>query len=216
MMKSDIVPIILAAGDSSRMGYPKALLPLGSVTFLTHIMNVLERLNMPVPLLVLGKHADRIRPFIASRQVRVLINPSPERGQSSSIQIAVRNLEESCVGCMIWPVDQPAVSDDLVRNLIRLFFESDPALVMPCVGQKRGHPAIFHSRTFGELRAEMDPGKGLKAVVLRHRHETALFQTEEIGTVADVDTPEDYFKLTGETPEAALERLARKSGDASR
>ncbi len=205
MLASHLTPVILAAGDSTRMGYPKALLPFGERTFVTQILDIVKGVSLHPPCLILGRHAPAIEPIIADQGCIVLINPDPEKGQLSSIQLAVGHFQPSCGGCLIWPVDQPAVSMTLVQDLVRLFCRSEPALAMPLCRQKRGHPAIFHRRLFDELLAE-PTGKGLKELVYRHQHETALLETDEVATIEDIDTPADFMKLTGQTLEMALAR----------
>src|SRR5512137_1878891 len=78
---ASVVPIILAAGDSSRMGYPKALLPLSGQTFLTAILGELDQLGFPPPRVILGRDARRIEPLIAGWRHRLLVNQDPSRGQ---------------------------------------------------------------------------------------------------------------------------------------
>ncbi len=205
-----IVPVILAAGDSARMGFPKALLPLGPETFLTSILNTLETLPLPPGLVILGSHAARIRPLLASRRVRVLINPHPECGQFSSMRIALENLPAECGGCLLWPVDHPLVSGALVRELIGLFLQTGSILALPNHAGKGGHPAIFGQALICELLAapqEVNP----KMIVAGHKSGEVRLPTDERGTVEDCDTPDDYLRLTGETLGDALAR--RESGE---
>jgi len=199
----NIVPLILAAGDSSRMGYPKALLPLGSETFLTRILTALEPLELGMARVVLGVHESFIRPLLAGRSVRILINPDPSRGQISSMKLGAENLDPDCAGCLIWPVDQPLIPAELVRSLIQLFVNTAVPLVLPSCRGRAGHPAIFGRTLIEELlAAPIDASP--KLIVARHRAEAAWLTTEETGTIEDIDTPEDYFRLTGETVESAL------------
>ena len=201
----DIVPVILAAGDSSRMGYPKALLPLGADTFLSHILKTLDALALPAARVVLGLHEPRIRPLLQGQRARILINPDPARGQASSIRLALASLDPDTAGCLIWPVDQPLVSPDLVRSLMRLFAESSAAIALPRCQGRAGHPAIFGRAMIRELLTaplEANP----KLVVARHAPETVWLETGESGTVEDIDTPEDYFRLVGEPLASALAR----------
>ncbi len=203
-----IVPVILAAGDSSRMGYPKALLPLGGETFLTHILSTLKAVEMPDARIVLGMHAAQIRPLLLGRPVRVLVNPDPARGQGSSMKLAAESLPPECEGCLIWPVDHPLISEDLLRRLVRAFKESAAPLAMPRCGGRAGHPAIFGRELIRDLLAA-HPGLNLKPLVSRYKAGAAWLTTDESGAVDDVDTPDDYFRLTGETLESALSHRQR-------
>ena len=132
------------------MGSPKALLRLDDGTFLSVILDKLERLQLPNPTVVLGNHASLIQPRLASRNVRILVNPHPEQGQISSMQLAIRNAGQ-CRGCLVWPVDQPAVREDVVEQLLDLFDGSGALIAMPVCGGRRGHPALFGRRLCREL-----------------------------------------------------------------
>lgn len=183
------------------MGFPKALLPLGSGIFLTRILDELEEAGLTDPLVVLGKDARHIEPCIAGWPVRILINRDPSRGQLSSIQLAIQSLGSEVDGCLIWPVDQPAISADVVKGLIDLFHKSGALIACPSFGEKRGHPVIFHRSLFWELlHCSMETGA--KSAVMRHQGETVVLPTAESATVTDIDTPEDYFNLTGEILDA--------------
>jgi len=187
------------------MGYPKALLPLGNGIFISHILDALIRVGLAGPRIVLGRDAGQIMPKIASQQVRWLINPDPGQGQISSMKLALNDLAPDHVACLFWPVDQPGVKEEIIRDLTRLFFDSGALITLPVYKGKRGHPAIFHRAIFQELlRAPVEAGP--KGLVSRHTAETALLPCNEPAVTEDVDTPEDYFRLTGETLNEALRR----------
>jgi molybdenum cofactor cytidylyltransferase len=203
---SSIAPIILAAGDSTRMGYPKALLPLGNDTFITRILGVIRNAGLSRPVIILGKAAPLIQPRIQNWPADIWINPDPGRGQLSSIQLALSHVGPEFDSCLVWPVDQPAVSEDLVRRLTQLFVASGSQIAFPKCGNRKGHPAIFHRSLFEEfMDAPLEEGP--KKILLRHEHETTILPTEESAAVLDIDTPEEYQALTGEKLEDALARV---------
>lgn len=179
------------------MGYPKALLPTGSHTFLSLILQTLGSACPGDVTVVVGRHAEEIRSRTVDSNVRFVVNPRPELGQISSVQLALRNLEANRAGCLIWPVDQPTVSVELVRGMIGLFKRSEAWIVVPVCRGKRGHPAIFRRELFPELLA-WPQGESPKELIRRHRARTLLLPTDETAVVEDVDTPEDYFRLTGQ------------------
>jgi molybdenum cofactor cytidylyltransferase len=191
------------------MGYPKALLPLGKGTFLTHILEKIGQLDLPETLVVVGRDAPKILPLTAGFRVRMVINDAPDRGQLSSLHLALERLTSTCDGCLVWPVDLPLVSKTLVGDLIRLFRHSEALVVMPQCGNRKGHPAIFHRELFREL-LETAPEKGAKGVISSHQRDTVLLPTQESSAVEDIDTPEDYRRLTGTTVEAAVTRRERE------
>ena len=143
-----ITPVILAAGDSRRMGYPKALLPLESDIFLTRVLQTVQEAGLGKPTVVLGKTAPLVQPRIDACQVDILINPDPGRGQLSSIQLAFSSLRPECIAAMIWPVDQPLVSVDLIRNLARLFLSSDALIAHPVCGGRTATRQSFDGSFF--------------------------------------------------------------------
>jgi molybdenum cofactor cytidylyltransferase len=183
-------------------------LPLGRRTFVTSILDTLEELDLAEPCVILGSHAERIRPQLLDRRARVVINPDPRQGQLSSIKVALEQIEASCSACLIWPVDQPGVPVTVVRDLIRLFESTASRIVLPVYQGRRGHPALFSRSLFAEL-LDTPLNEGARAVVLGHRDEIALVQTTEPATVLDIDTAEDYRRLTGETLESAIKRSSQ-------
>jgi len=206
---SSIAPIILAAGDSTRMGYPKALLPIGNETFLTRILRIVQNAGLAIPTVILGRAAEIIQPGIRDWRAPVRINPDPDRGQLSSIQLGLSSLDSAVQAAMIWPVDHPAVSENLVRNLAQLFIQSEPLIVFPKYGEKRGHPAIFHRDLFQEFM-DTPLEEGPKNILARHDEHTLALPTDEMAAVHDIDTPTDYETLTGETLDHALARKDAK------
>jgi molybdenum cofactor cytidylyltransferase len=200
-----IKPIILAAGDSRRMGYPKALLPFRRDRFITHILGVLSSLGFSEPVIILGRAAPVIQPILREWTANIQINPDPDRGQLSSIQLALEHIAPEFDAGMIWPVDQPAISEDLVRRLAQLFVSSGALIACPTCNERRGHPAIFHRSLFQEFM-DMPLLEGPKKILVRHRQETSILPTEESGAIEDIDTPDDYQALTGESLVSALAR----------
>jgi molybdenum cofactor cytidylyltransferase len=200
---TSITPVILAAGGSMRMGYPKALLPLESDCFLTWILKVVKNSGLGKPTVVLGKNAREIQSRIQEWQVDILINTEPERGQLSSIQMALSSLPPESVAAMVWPVDQPLVSVYLVDNLAHRFFDSSALIAYPIYGERLGHPAIFHRELFQEfMEAPLDEGP--KRIITNHQADTAVLPTDEPGTVYDFDTPSDYEAAFGKSLDSVV------------
>jgi molybdenum cofactor cytidylyltransferase len=202
---SSIAPVILAAGDSTRMGYPKALLPLGDDFFLIRILKTARNTGLPRANIVLGRSAAIIKPHIQDWDANVLINSDPSRGQLSSIQIALSSLGPDIDAALIWPVDMPAVPQDVVRRLAELFISSGALITFPLYGDKRGHPAIFHRSLFREFM-DAPLKEGPKNILMRHQQETSALAVQDSTAVKDIDTPSDYQELTGEVLDSAISR----------
>jgi CTP:molybdopterin cytidylyltransferase MocA len=188
-----IAAVILSAGESSRMGRPKALLPIGGQTFIEKIVTALREAGLENIVVMLGHNAEAMRQEIAHLPVTALVNSGYQKGQLSSLQIAVRHLlaDNNCHGMLVHLVDHPYINAELVNRLIERFDHSGKLIVVPRFHGKRGHPVIFARSLFDELlKAPLD--QGAKAVVNAHRQETLEVDTADEGITLDIDTPELY------------------------
>lgn len=188
-----IAAVVLSAGESSRMGRPKALLEIDGETFIEKIVGALKAAPVDKVLVILGHNAEALRRRIEHLPAEILINPDYRLGQLSSLQVAVRRLEPEadCDAILVHLVDHPYIDTKLVKLMIERFYEGRYSIVVPRHGDKRGHPVMFSRRLFGELLdAPMD--QGAKAVVNAHRDATLEIDTEDEGITVDIDTPELY------------------------
>jgi molybdenum cofactor cytidylyltransferase len=188
-----IVAVVLSAGESSRMGQPKALLPINGQTFIEKIVAALKKTKVGKIIVILGHNARELEAKISHLPVRILINSDYKQGQLSSLQLAVRYLQadSDCDGMLVHLVDHPYLAPALVEEMIRRFYETKKGIIVPKFHGKRGHPVIFSNALFGELlSAPIDVGA--KSVVNAHRAETLEIDTQEEGIAVDIDTPELY------------------------
>ena len=188
-----IAAVVLSAGESSRMGRPKALLPIEGETFIGRIVASLKQTQVGKIVVVLGHNSDLLAAAIRPLAVEILINPNYQLGQLSSLQVAVRNLlpDADCDGMLVHLVDHPYIDASLVDRMIQQFYESKKDIIVPRCHGKRGHPVLFSRALFGELLdAPMD--QGAKAVVNAHGNGTLEIETDEKSITVDIDTPELY------------------------
>ncbi len=192
-----IAAVVLSAGESRRMGRPKALLPIGGLSFLERIVKSLRATKVEKVIVVLGHNPEEIQTKIRHLPVTVLVNSDYAQGQLSSLIVAIRALEaEKLDGILVHLVDHPFLNPDLVNLMIDRFYESKKLIVVPTCKGRRGHPVIFSSRLFGELlSAPMD--QGAKSVVHAHAAETLEIESDDEGITLDIDTPEDYRRHVG-------------------
>jgi molybdenum cofactor cytidylyltransferase len=180
--------LILAAGDSRRMGRPKALLPLEDRTFLETLMDRFIQSGVAPILVVLGGAAEEIRNVVKLSLARVVINPNPSRGQLSSIHCGIQALAPGEVdGLFIAPVDTPRVHTATLQRMM----EALPVhpLVVPVFRGRRGHPALFSASLFPDLlRAPLD--QGARAVVHATPNRLEL-PCDDPAVLEDFDAPED-------------------------
>lgn len=199
-----IAAIVLSAGESSRMGRPKALLSLEGASFIERIVSVFNVSKVGKIVVVLGHHAKEIRPRIQQLPIDIVVNKDYARGQLSSLIVALQSLEagiskEEVDGVFVHLVDHPYLNRSLIDDMIEKFYVSKKLIVVPRYRGQRGHPVLIGSRLFPELfSAPLD--QGAKGVVRTHRDETLEIETEDRGVVIDIDTPEEYRKRLGRDP----------------
>lgn len=185
-----IAGIILAAGDSRRMGSPKALLDYRGETFAARLIRIFEKFCDPV-IVVAGRHAAQIRAQIGAR---VVINPDPDRGQLSSLQTALAELPANIEAFLFTPVDSPAVAESTVAAMIGDFRSSRAPFVIPRFCGKRGHPVLAAGAMTREFLAQLAEAE-TRAVVNRHENEIRYLDVDDPGILTDVDDPEAYREL---------------------
>ena len=193
-----IAGIILAAGASSRMGSPKALLEYRGETFIQRLVRVLSAVCDPV-IVVLGYHAETLRSAV--RDATIVVNPAPERGQLSSLQTGLAAMPADIEGFLFTPVDSPAVEIATVERLASEFRRRDPAklLVIPRFEGKRGHP-VFATRAIADELSALPLTAQARDVIRGHVAQTLYIDVDDPGILTDIDDREAYRRLS----EAAL------------
>jgi molybdenum cofactor cytidylyltransferase len=195
-----LAAVILSGGESRRMGSPKALIPYQGRTFLEHLLEITHHPKIAPVLVVLGPHADQIRKAVPLENSSAVINHDWEKGQLSSIQAAVRQLnsvQAQTDGMILFLVDHPFVTAALVDQLIEEFYRSGRPIVLPAFHGKRGHPVIFARTLYEELLAA-PLEKGARTVVWAHAGEVLQVPTEEESVVLNLNDPETLRKALGE------------------
>ena len=196
-----IVGIVLAAGRSSRMGRPKALLPIPpeGTTFVDHAVRILRDGGVP-HVLVVGRPEDAaLRDHVGRLQdgVSYVVNHQADEGQLSSLLAGLAHAEAAGAGAIaVLPVDLPAVRAQTVSMLVLALEQSAAWIVRPTHAGRRGHPVIFRAPLFEALRAA-DPRVGAKDVVHRHADRVLDVEVTDPGVLRDVDVPADYDALFG-------------------
>jgi len=184
---------ILAAGESRRMGQPKALLSYRGKTFAEHLVSATRHERVGLTRIVLGAQAGEIRSRLPLDATWILENPNWRQGQLSSIQAVIRSLAGETEGLILCPVDHPLISRFLVAQLIQEFDSSEKQIVLPTYKGKRGHPAIFRVSLYGELLAA-SPEVGAREVVWAHPKDVMEVETDEEAVVLNLNDPETLEK----------------------
>ncbi len=196
-----IPAIILAAGASSRVGRPKALLPVSpeGETFLARLLRTFTEAGCDDLVVVVGAYAEPICEAIGRLPVfaRVVENRAYERGQLSSLVAALDVVDRPGVNAvMAMPVDAPLVTVATVRSVVEAYRRQQRAVVRPASGGRHGHPVIFDRQLFDELRTA-DFSVGARAVISAHPELVLDVAVKDPGAFQDIDTPEEYERYIG-------------------
>lgn len=190
--------IVLAGGKSSRMGRPKALLPIGSSaeTFFDRVTGTLLEAGLDDVIVVVGADAAAIRSAATPRTgVRVIENPEYEQGQLTSLLAGLRAIDSArAAAALVTLIDIPLVSVQTVRTLLQVQRDRDGLIVRPVSKGRHGHPVIFGRRLFAELQ-RADPAHGAKPIVHAHAAEMIEVPIDDEGAFVDIDTPEEYARF---------------------
>jgi molybdenum cofactor cytidylyltransferase len=187
--------IILAAGDSSRLGRPKQLLPFGGKTFLAHIVDEAVEANLEPVIVVTGAYAAEVGETLKERRITIVYNPHWEEGMASGIVAGLAELQSALPhsrGVIVAVCDQPYLSANLLGELVEQFRVSGKNLVACAYGGTLGTPVLFGSRYFGELSALSGPEGARKLLKLYPDDVTAIHFPK--GSI-DIDTEEDLKSL---------------------
>ncbi len=187
-----VAALVLGAGFSSRMGSPKALLKLGESTFLGRLIELYDRLEVPFRV-ILGADWEIISKAQGLSRDLFLVNPEPERGPLSSIQLGLEYLKPSTTAVIPHPVDHPLVTEATVRTILAKHATSPEQILVPHYQGTPGHPTLFPATLFPDLwDAPLD--QGARWVVSRRRNLILPLPVDDPGVTINIDTPEDYLR----------------------
>jgi CTP:molybdopterin cytidylyltransferase MocA len=184
--------VVLAAGGSTRMGRPKALLPLpGGPSALARIVAACREGGCAPVLAVVGAESEAVGAAAAAAGAAVVENGAWARGRSTSVKAALPHLPAGAPGLLLFPVDHPLVGAPVVRALLAAF-AADPGAeaVVPVHGGRRGHPVVLAARLFPEIAALGDD-EPLRNVVRRTGRRVVEVPVESDSVLRNLDRPED-------------------------
>ena len=192
--------IILAAGESKRMGRPKALLRYQDDTFLGHIVSVLKSSAVDGITVVLGADAERIQASVDLSGVRIVVNHNYVQGQLSSLITALHVLPPETEAALLCLVDRPFLTNETVNRMIAAFQETRSPVIVPIHDNKRGHPVLFARRLFPDLR-NAPPDQGARYVLHANRDEVLELPVADPGILINIDTQAEYNRHFGAGPQ---------------
>ncbi|MDG1572919.1 nucleotidyltransferase family protein [Robiginitalea sp. M366] len=195
-MEGKTPAIVLAAGASSRMGTPKALLPWGRHTVLEHQLEVLKQAGYPNYVVVTGAHHGEISQLLEGTSTLIAHNWEWHKGMGTSIGCGMAYMQKQwpdATGVLILLADQPLISAAYLRQLREWHLEADPPILVASRNPDgAGVPALFPARCFKDL-SSLPPGKGARKLIAREVEKVRV--VDPGGAIRDMDTPEMYLEL---------------------
>jgi molybdenum cofactor cytidylyltransferase len=191
--------IILAAGQSKRMGKPKPLLRFGDKTFLEQIISVLKLSDVDRITVVLGAEAETIKSSVDLSETNIVINKDYLKGQLSSLIAAIEDTPEETEAVLLCLADAPFVSKEVVNKIVSKFKETNNPIIVPIFNGERGHPTLFSKSLFNELlNAPQD--QGARYVLYSNEEKVLEVEISESGFLISIDTPDEYKSRFGAEP----------------
>ena len=188
-----ISAIVLAAGQSKRMGRAKQLLPFGSGTILETVIKSLAESKVDEIILVLGYRAEEIRESLSYTPAKTVINPSYQEGMSSSIICGMNAVDENADAVMIVLGDQPLIGTDVIDMLVKKYRDGDRGIVVPLYKKRRGNPVIFDIKYKDKLSA-LHGDIGGREIVASDSEDVLEVNIESEAVICDIDEEDEYLR----------------------
>jgi len=186
-----VAAILLAGGESSRMGRPKALLEWADGTLIEYQIGQLRQPPVERVIVVLGHEAEKIRPLAETAGGEVLVNELWERGRASSTRMGARALPDDTRTIVILDVDQPRPRR-VIQRLIENHIQTSSMLTVPAFDGQRGHPTVLDGWLLPELRQVRERTQGLRGLIEAHEGDIVEVPFDSEVVVLGMNTPAEY------------------------
>jgi CTP:molybdopterin cytidylyltransferase MocA/xanthine/CO dehydrogenase XdhC/CoxF family maturation factor len=189
--KDRVGAVILAAGESKRMGTPKQLLPFGESTMIEEIIGTLKASNVANIIVVLGAHFDAIASRLEKYPVAIARNRQYKKGMLTSLQAGLKKLPDDTTKIAVLLGDQPMIRADIINQLIHALGHSDKTMAVPVYNKKWGHPVLLEA-IHREGIEGLGPDQTLRDYLQAHRGDILEVAMNHPEIHRDIDTIDDY------------------------
>lgn len=187
--------VVLAAGESRRIGGTKQLLKFRESTILGQVIANARGSLLDEIIVVLGHDATEIQSRVNLAGVKVVLNDNYKQGQGSSLKVGLSHVSKRSHAAMFLLGDQPLVDECLINEVIRGYGDSLKPIVIPVFAGRRGNPVVIGRELFGELAATAKGDAGARVLFNHHADIIHHLEIDSRFIHVDVDTPEDYKSL---------------------
>lgn len=189
-----ISALLLAAGESKRMGRPKLLLPLGGSTIIEQAVDNLLGSRVDEVVVVVGYRAQELERKIARKPVKIVRNRRYRQGMSTSLIAGLSAIDRRAQAIMVALADQPFVESPLIDELLEEFKKHDRGILVPVCQGRRGHPVVL-SLKYRERLLALRGDVGARQLIEENPDDVLEVPVESEGVNVDLNTPEDYTRL---------------------
>ena len=183
--------ILTAAGESTRMGSPKPLLPWKGTTLVEYQIRCLLDAGCAEVVVVLGHAAEIVEPYVTGEHVRHVLNPHYRQGKTTSIKAGLGAISDDAEAILLLAVDQPRTIE-IIAQVLKAHNAHRPAITSPRYEGHGGHPLVFDASLRPELEAITEESQGIRQVFDAHRAEVFEATIDDPILRLDLNTPEAY------------------------
>jgi molybdenum cofactor cytidylyltransferase len=183
--------IILAAGESRRMGTPKMILPFRGMTIIESVIENVLSSDIDETLVVLGSNQSEVLTVIEKLPVMHCYNANYKSGMLSTVKCGLEYIPDDFRAALVFLGDQPMITSSVINIVIKGYNESGKGIVIPVCMSKRGHPLLVDNKYRDEI-INLDGPEGLKELVKRHPDDLLEIETDDPSILKDIDTEEEY------------------------
>jgi molybdenum cofactor cytidylyltransferase len=188
----EIWSIILAAGESKRMGFPKMLLSFNGKTMIENVISNVTDSDADNTLVVLGADRDMLIDLIRKSDVKYCYNDNYKEGMLSSVKCGFKNLPSDLKAVLVFQGDQPLITPEVINSVIEAYSSSGKGIVIPVHNKKRGHPLLLDIKYRDEIE-KLHTHEGLRSLAYRFSDDVLEVETDDPCIFRDFDTYDDYI-----------------------
>lgn len=193
--QTTIEAVVLAAGQSRRMGQPKLVMPLGDRTVIERVVLDIQAGGIDKIIVVTGGAKEAIEEALKESGVRIVFNPLFDQTEMiTSLQAGIRTLSPGCQAMLIALGDQPSIEPEVIRLILNQYDIQRAKLIIPSYQMRRGHPWLVARDLWDELLA-LHEDQSMRDFLHSHEEEITYVNVESPSILRDLDTPEDYQEL---------------------
>jgi len=190
--------IILAAGESKRMGFPKMLLKFNGKTMIEKVMENVADSDSDSILVVLGAGMEDLINLVRKYDVKYCYNDNYRDGMLSSVQCGFKHLPSDTAATLVFQGDQPFINPAVINMVINVYKTAGKGIIIPVYEGKRGHPLLLDNKYTNQIY-NLDPAEGLRSISYLNSSDVLEVETYEPGILRDFDTYDDYIQEINQT-----------------